>query len=273
MTSPKVSSLNVIAISISESEDMATLGLCDEHLREAMVEVARYVLDFGSRLVYGGDLRQLGFSELLFEIVARHKPVGNKNNGDTSVTNYLAWPVHIKMSYEEIEKEAKDINGSAELICLDIDGEPIPMQKRKHLRSKKPTDGEWARGLTAMRLHMLEKTKSRIILGGKTKGYKGAMPGVGEEALLSLNAGQPLFVIGGFGGCARDIAENLGLVKPRMFNHHNWAWQDEFKSFSSDDLNNGLSIEDNATLAITPHIDQVIVLILRGLLNILEEET
>ena len=60
---------------------------------------------------------------------------------------------------------------------------------------------------------MLEETKSRIKLGGKTEGYKASMPCVGEEALLSLKARQQLFVIGGFGGYAREIAENLGLVK------------------------------------------------------------
>jgi len=33
------------------------------------------------------------------------------------------------------------------------------------------------------------------------------MPGIAEETYLSLEAQQPVFVLGGFGGCARDIAE------------------------------------------------------------------
>ena len=62
-----------IAISISESPDMSVLGLGDEHLRDAMAEIARHLLALGARLIYGGDLRQHGFSDLLFELVARHR--------------------------------------------------------------------------------------------------------------------------------------------------------------------------------------------------------
>ena len=86
---------HVIAVSTSESPDMAILGLSDEHLRDAMAEIARHALRFGSRLVYGGDLRQYGFSELLFEIAARHHSAVDDMEEQTGVTNYLAWPVHI----------------------------------------------------------------------------------------------------------------------------------------------------------------------------------
>ena len=41
-----------------------------------------------------------------------------------------------------------------------------------------------------------------------------------------------------------------------------------FDGLSAASLNNGLSEEDNSTLARTPHIDQAIVLILRGLQNL-----
>ncbi len=268
MINRTVTSRHSIAVSTSESSDMEVLGLSIEHLRDAMVEIARYVLQFGSSLVYGGDLRQYGFSELLFEIVARYQPVNNDDDGQAGVTNYLAWPVHIQMPFEKIEEAAEELNGSAKLVCLDMNGEPIAMQQRKRLIVKQPTASEWSKGLTAMRRHMLKQTKARIILGGRTDGYQGTMPGIGEEALLSLKAGQPLFVIGGFGGCARDIAESLGLVKQRMLSQHIWNRLEEFETFSGVDLNNGLSAKENATLAITPHIDQAIVLILRGLINV-----
>lgn len=68
MSYEEVLGQQVIAISISESPDMPALGLSDGHLRDAMVEIARHLLALGARLVYGGDLRQYGFSELLFEL-------------------------------------------------------------------------------------------------------------------------------------------------------------------------------------------------------------
>jgi hypothetical protein len=62
-------SQRVIAISTSESPDMRALGLSEEHLRDAMAEIARHLLALGARLVYAGDLRAHGFSELLFELL------------------------------------------------------------------------------------------------------------------------------------------------------------------------------------------------------------
>ena len=265
MTHRAVPSRHAIAVSISESSDMSMLGLSNEHLIDAFAEISRYVLNSGSRLVYGGDLRQYGFSELLFEIVARHQPVLDDVGGNVGVTNYFAWPVHILMSYEKLEESADALVGSAELVCLDLDGKPMTMKKRRKLKSRQPTDVEWQKGLTAMRRRVLGETTARIVLGGRTEQYKGVMPGIGEEALLSLQARQPLFVIGGFGGCARSIAESLGIAKQQTYINSNWPAKKAFDSFSSADLNNGLTVEDNATLAVTPHIDQAIILILRGL--------
>ena len=268
MSNCEASCQRVIAVSTSESSDMPALGLSDEHLRDAMAEIARHVLRTGSRLVYGGDLRQHGFSDLLFEIVARHRPVGDNIEERVGVINYLAWPVHIQIPIKRLEEFAGSLAGSAELVCLDIEGEPMTMDERRQCGSRQATDTEWSGGLTAMRRHMLAKTDARIVLGGQIDRYKGAMPGIGEEALLSLHARQPLFVIGGFGGCARDIAESLGLVKKQMFDGRVWQGRKDFDGISAAELNNGLTFEDNATLACTPHIDQAIVLILRGMLKV-----
>ena len=268
MSNYEASRQHIIAVSTSETPDMAVLGLSDGHLRDAMAEIARHVLKFGSRLVYGGDLRQYGFSELLFEIVARHHPLVENFEEQVGVRNYLAWPVHIGMSMERLEEAAESLAGFAELVCVDMNGEPMTMRYRRQLESRQPTDAEWSIGLTTMRQHMLAETDARILLGGRIEHYKGRMPGIAEEALLSLQAGQPLFVIGGFGGCARDIAESLALVEQQMSDRRVWEGREALDSFSAADLNNGLSVEDNSTLATTPHIDQAIVMILRGLLKV-----
>jgi len=94
------------------------------------------------------------------------------------------------------------------------------------------------------------------------------MPGIAEEALLSLQAHQPLFVIGGFGGCARDIAEVMRLLEPWTTPRLGWPGRGAFGAFTAADLNNGLTPEENATLARTPHVDQAITLILRGLMSV-----
>ncbi|MNG01693.1 hypothetical protein D3C84_846860 [compost metagenome] len=123
-----------------------------------------------------------------------------------------------------------------------------------------------------MRITMMSNSDARIVVGGRVEGYKGTMPGVAEEALLSLRAGKPIFLVGGFGGCARDIAETLGLIQPRPTSNPGWTNRSEFAAFTTADLNNGLTDEENATLAYTPHVDQAITLILRGMMQLVKTE-
>ena len=258
-------SRKTVAISISESADMAVLGLAEEHLRDAMAEMARHLLATGARLAYGGDLRAYGFTELLFELVARHRRSGQTIGEGPGILNYLPWPVHSGRSGDDIRSAATDLDGVAELRCLDIHGNEIHLDGL----SSDPasvTDEEWTHGLTAMRILLAERADARVVLGGRVSGYKGRMPGVAEETLLALEAGQPIFLLGGFGGCTRDIAEDFGLVARRA-PPASWSGRDAFGSFGSSNLNNGLTDDENRTLARTVHIDEAVALVLRGLLR------
>ena len=257
-----------VAISVSESPDMSVLGLSDAHLCDAMDRLALHLLASGSRLAYGGDLRKDGFTDLLFELVSRYQ--SETSEVQIGVTNYLAWPVHVSKEADELEEISHSLASTGELVCLTQDGrrlEPSAWSKRV---LHQPTAEEWATGLTSMRRVMHGATQARVVLGGRVTGD---MPGIAEEALLSLKGGQPLFLLGGFGGCTRDIAETLGLVERRASFYPDWLGRQKFEAFSSSDLSNGLSEEENATLARTPHIDQAIVLVLRGLhhLKLLKE--
>jgi hypothetical protein len=50
---------------------------------------------------------------------------------------------------------------------------------------------------------------ARVVLGGKTEGYGGFLPGILEEALITLENRCPLYVLGGFGGAAEILARAL----------------------------------------------------------------
>ena len=80
-------------------------------------------------------------------------------------------------------------------------------------------------------------------------------------------------VLGGFGGCARDIAETLGLASPSparpLVSQRTWAGLDEFGGFGPKSLNNGLSLDENRRLAETSHVDEAITLVLRGLRRVI----
>jgi hypothetical protein len=268
MTYREMLSQRVAAISVSESPDMPVLGFTEEHLCDAMAEIARHLLALGARLAYGGDLRTQGFTELLFELVARHGREQEEGDGQRSVTDFLAWPVHILMSTADLERYASELTEHAKLVLLTLEGGHCTMDERHMMPQSPPTEVQWAQGLTSMRRVMLRATHARIVLGGRVEGYKGLMPGIAEEALLSLQARQPLFLIGGFGGCSRDIAEALGLAARSTTSRPKWKELEAFVDFKGVDLDNGLTREENAILAKTPHIDEAIALTLRGLLRL-----
>jgi hypothetical protein len=254
-----------VAISISNTPDMAVRGLGKEHLEDAMSEIARHVIASGATIAYGGDLRPGGFTELLFEIVNRYRR--NRDGDKILVENYLAWPVHMLLTRTELEKTIRELEGLASIVLLAPDGKRILLNERPADRMDIP-DAEWAQSLTAMRRAMLSQTHARIVLGGQTAKYKGRMPGIAEEALLQLESRKPLYLLGGYGGCSAHLAQRLGLTKPNAYDTRAaWAGLEEFDGFSTSSLNNGLTPAENARLATTVHVDEASALILRGLVQ------
>jgi hypothetical protein len=270
MTYQEPLSQKAVAIAVSESADMAALGLAPEHLRDAMAEIARHLLAMGARLVYGGDLRANGFTELLFELVARYRRDADVGDARPAIINYLAWPIVVSKPAAELRDLVNELTGLAELHFLGPTGVDLELSALDGGVGPSITDADWAVALTAMRGVLTRASDARIVLGGRIEGYKGRMPGIAEEALTALEATQPLFLLGGFGGCARDIAVVLRLL-PQPAKFALWTGQDEFQKFDCNALRNGLTREENATLVRTAHVDEAVALILRGLLRLAKQ--
>lgn len=253
-----------IGVSVSASPDMAVLGFIDEHLEDILAELAVFLLATGTDLAYGGDLRSRrngGFTELLLELVGRYQ---RRGQALTRVVNYLAWPVHIRMTVDDLDEVAAAVAPAARLVLVGPDGAPISTEVRRTLPSREPDDEEWRLGLTSMRTTLLDNTSARIVVGGQVENYKGKMPGIAEEALLSLQAGQPVFLVGGFGGCTRDIAEAVGVIEP-WNGVRSWPGRRMFDAYTVDSLGNGLTADENRKLAHTPYIGQAVNLVMTGL--------
>lgn len=256
-----------IGISISESDDLAVLGLAEEHLRDAMTEISRHMLAMGARLVYGGDLRKNGYTKLLFELVARHRRDADIGDVRPAIANYLPWPVHSVKSREYLSDLRDDLEGIGEVHFLDKEGRTIANDSRGLPSANDFSDEDWASSLTAMRRVQSESINARIVLGGRVTKFKGLMPGIAEETDFALRARHPLYLMGGFGGCARDIATDMGLIAATGISA-DWPGRTRFSSWGANDLSNGLEIDENRTLARTVHIDQAVALILRGMLRL-----
>ena len=278
----------VIAISISESDNLADFGYGIIHLKDAIIEIARYILALGGKLAYGGDMRQGGFTELIFELLAYY------NNSDELPNerffSFLAWPISLTLS----DDKQANLSHVVSFVKLPLP-EGIAHDALVFPSSDLPENSYlWARGLTDMRIVMEEKCDARVLIGGRMTGFRGKYPGLLEELLLSIQYNKPCYLAGAFGGITHAIIQALDgewtdkwtneyyLESPQfkqLFDSFNTRHNDnaidypncfsilkEF-GFSGLSATNGLNEEDNRRLAVTPHIHEIVYLILKGLTN------
>lgn len=276
-----------VAISISESPDLEALGFGRVHLEDAMVEIGRYLLASEMKLVFGGDLRiKNNFTRTLFDLAKDQYNQTPKR----VFSNYFAWPIHLNLT----DEERADHYDSAKMIRLkptDTELDPevfLPPNTPQNV-------AVWARSLTYMRRTQTGDVDARIMLGGQMDEFKGAWPGLVEEAWLTLQANKPLFILGAFGGCAQlvidmiqgelsadDIRAQVGSkmrgAYSAMINHFNSEAEQRgvnpikyeklstfFKTKTIKDLNNGLCENENLVLFQETEIHRIIALIMKGL--------
>lgn len=291
----------LVGLSLSDvpEDHLRAHGLGPEHLTRAMVEFARFLLAAGHHLAYGGDLRGGGFTEIIHDLV---KTYNDENHGPKEVlVNYLAWYIHKQATAEQKARYAEaarrvEVGLPADLSRYEAgppDNDPATLS---YIR---------ARALTEMRQRMNREIQARVILGGRLVGYGGAYPGVVEEAAIAVSTNKPLYLIGGFGGAALAIIQAIEAKTPeerpeelkadyQLDAAHNPGYAARVEDFNSrvaesgvdpidyDKLaavfmgcgveglsaHNGLSIEENTKLFRTPHVEEMIYLVLKGLLKI-----
>ena len=171
MTASRTETPPAVGSSISESPDLKALGLSDGHLRDAMAEIALPLLASGRSLVYGGDLRRHGFTELLAELVGRYRD-HPRHRGTIAITDYLAWPVHIQMTSNDLAAFSAEHGPAVRLVFLTLDGARLARERRLKLPEHDPQEEEWTKGLTAMRITMCNDIQARIVLGGRVEDYR-----------------------------------------------------------------------------------------------------
>ena len=108
------------------------------------------------------------------------------------------------------------ITSGSELVCRSPQGE----RRLKNVPDLQAFVAELPRrsagppaDLDAMREAMEDDVSARIVLGGAVTGYSGNRYEILQETLLALQKGHPVYLLGGFGGAARDAAIALGLLQ------------------------------------------------------------
>lgn len=261
-----------LALSVSDSPDLGKLGLLESHFRMTLGEIGRCVLIACGRIVYGGHLAPSGYAAFLARELERY------GQRDRPLLLCLAWSEHRKLPLTVIEARRKDLGLLGALVCLDAQGQEIDPASGRSEAAPGPGDAQTeSDSLSGLRRYMTTQSAGRILIGGKREGFQGAMPGVLEEAILAVEAKQPIYIAGGFGGVAWDIASIVGFgpsgllpflsgVTPdnRMVTGLQ-ALEKALGDTNAVSLQNGLSKDENGQLATAYRPSEVAALVSLGL--------
>ena len=276
-----------VAISISESENLLDLGLSKECVDDLMVEITRHLLISKAKMVYGGDLRQMGFTELFKDLAFQYGAFEKSRNDEMYFTDFIAWPLHLNIKPETCD----DYRHSRVKLT------PVPALAFPNIDTSKFICPDsvynqyiWAENLTNMRTEMERVAKCRIIAGGKLSCFKGKMAGILEEFTIARRMGHPVYIVGGYGGCAQLLSavvegkENVDAFI--RIASESASYKDLISYYDSIDspvdyaevesyakldrlLDNGLSEEENRRLFHSVNIMEIVSLILKGISNII----
>ncbi|MBF0325546.1 MAG: hypothetical protein HQL42_10785 [Alphaproteobacteria bacterium] len=259
-----------LGLSASDSPDLARLGLNPRHFKLALGELARLVLAGGGTLAWGGHLDPTGLTPFLVEEVERH----GRKDGDALLV-CLAWWVHRALPLSAIKETRDRLGLSGRVICLDPTGQEIAPETERSEAPILVTDPlEKAKQLTALRRYLTRHTQGRLMIGGRRTGFAGSQPGLVQEALMTLEAKQPLYLAAGFGGATADIAGAAGMdmnwltIDPEAADPDpalTKGLADVAAMVTANGLITGLAADDLAALACTHRPSDIATLVSRGL--------
>lgn len=215
----------MIGISISESDNLEELGFSVAHLKDAMIEIARYIISSGGKVAYGGDMRQGGFTELMFDLLAYYK-ADNELAPYERFISYLAYPLSATLSTEKEAELRQKVTFKKVPAPTDI----TIVNKNEFLKPDSPENlYVWTRCLTEMRSQMESECHARIFIGGRTNGYKGKCPGILEELLIALEHKHPVYLIGAFGGVTEAAINALNNIQSESFSNEYHLENSDYK--------------------------------------------
>jgi hypothetical protein len=239
----------LIAFSVSyQREPLLARGLGLEHLHELVKRLARPLLRKGASIAYGGSWsdNEANFTYVLLRLINAEREENSISELNTSrviggLINHTAWPHHLDITPKieaqwidccRIVRVTQELAGiPASDIVRDATGQKgtdryllnaaIALSKMRQL------------AMTGMEIPVpqapseyIPPIHARILMGGKVCGFHGFMPGIFEEALVTLEHEKPLYVLGGFGGAAETVAK-LFLAPSQVPVELSLAWQEE----------------------------------------------
>lgn len=281
----KILTGNKIAISVSVNEDLERIGFSEQHLNDISIEIARYIIANDGVALYGGDLRENGFTYYFSELSNQYKKVNDK---DFKFINYFVFP--------NTKRLTRDVRLDFHSKQIQIKEVPIPKtvsidEQREYNPIKSIEDRYlFCECFKGMRIQMAKDCTARVLVGGKISNYLGYIPGVIEEALYTLRENKPLYLVGAFGGATENLIKLIkGETVKELTNVFQYSTEflSEFKDYVSSKCDytdydvlktelskfdvkklsqlNGLSVEENKILFTSKNIHEIVYLLMKGL--------
>jgi hypothetical protein len=208
---------------------MLARGLGLEHLRELLQRFARPLVRKGASIAYAGswENKPENFTDLLLQLINAEREDNSLDGGGASkviggLINHAAWPNDLDIT-PTIEAQWIDCCRIVR-VTQELAGIPRTDMVRD-LQSAKDSDRYFMNSaITLSRMRQLAMTgmtiaipqvpieevppiHARIAMGGALEKFIGFIPGILEEALVTLEHSAPLYVLGGFGGAAEVVAK------------------------------------------------------------------
>jgi hypothetical protein len=201
----------VVGVSVSGSPDLERLGLLEEHFRLALGEITRAVLVAGGGIIYGGHLQPGGYTGFLLSELHRYA-VPPRADEPPQLRLCLSWAEHRRVALSVLRETNDALDLSGRLTCLSVDGHPLAdFEAGRGEEPEEPDQLIVRQSLTGLRRYMTEHQHGRVFIGGRRQQAQGTVAGLVEEAIMALDANQPIYLAGGFGGATLDIAGALGI--------------------------------------------------------------
>ncbi|MCH4810915.1 hypothetical protein [Vreelandella neptunia] len=236
----------LIALSVSDAPDRARLGFPQREIDRAVLTICTALVRAGAEIGYGGNLDPNGYTFKIF----RHLAGAYAGMRETPFHHFIPEPVARNTTYEHLHEALNEGRGVVQTKIargdaffnarlggggIRLDGRVVQNDAQLTAWFAEVPYALTTHAYSTARRKMAECCDARVIIGGKMgiladplDIYDGAMPGIVEEAILALEAGKPLIVLGAFGGATRDIAIALGLLDqackvPRTQQHVSYA--------------------------------------------------
>ncbi len=253
----------LISISVSNTNENRPDEIM---LRDMVVEISRYILNAGGKILYGGSGAQDGYVSLFSQISEKYGKIKVESEGkdvpenEIYIYNYYAWPYMNVLSDDDMAY-LKHCHLCAQQIYPD----EISEEQKKSIPSTQDEEGkkQIINSLSHMRDVRCREARAFIIVGGKTKGSLTSIPGILEEYIKARATGKPIYLLGGFGGEAALISSCV-IGQEKII--------DSIKDDTYECLNNGLNYEENMRLLCSTNVFEVIRLIIKGMKNVIKQE-